>query len=69
MLDIKDIDDSLIKFTLTINMEVSMILEKLNIVYEWLFSPEEREPVGFIAVFFMNILLSFTIAIWVKVVL
>ena len=30
---------------------------------------EEREPVGFIAVFFMNILLSFTIAIWVKVVL
>jgi hypothetical protein len=50
-------------------MEVSMILEKLNVVYEWLFSPEEREPVGFIAVFFMNILLSFTIAIWVKVVL
>tara|TARA_B100001250_G_scaffold383039_1_gene376685 strand:- start:1951 stop:2103 length:153 start_codon:yes stop_codon:yes gene_type:complete len=50
-------------------MEVSMILEKLNVVYEWLFTEEEREPVGFIAVFFMNILLSFTIAIWVKVVL
>jgi len=69
VLDIKDIDDSLIKFKLTINMEVSMILEKLNVVYEWLFTEEEREPVGFIAVFFMNILLSFTIAIWVKVVL
>ena len=41
----------------------------MNTIYEWLFSDEERAPIGFIQVFFMNIVLSFTIALWVKEVL
>ena len=27
----------------------------MNRVYEWLFSEQERKPIGFIAVFFMSV--------------
>ena len=34
-------------------------------VYDWLFTEEERTPIGFISAFFMNILLSTTITIFI----
>ena len=34
-------------------------------VYEWLFTEEEREPIGFIPAFFMNILISTAIALFI----
>ncbi len=34
-------------------------------VYQWLFTEEERTPIGFIPAFFMNILLSTTITIFI----
>ena len=39
-----------------------------NNCYEWLFSEEERKPVGYIIVFFMVILLSITISLFVVAV-
>ena len=33
--------------------------------YEWLFTDEERTPIGYIAVFFMIILLSTAISLFV----
>ena len=33
----------------------------LNNCYEWLFSEEERKPIGFIAVFFLIIIVSIAI--------
>jgi len=37
----------------------------LNNCYEWLFSEEERRPIGYIAVFFIVILLSTVISLFV----
>ena len=37
----------------------------LNNCYEWLFSEEERRPVGYIVVFFMSILLSTAICLFI----
>ena len=37
----------------------------LNNCYEWLFSEEERTPIGFIIVFFMIIILSLAISLFV----
>jgi hypothetical protein len=37
----------------------------LNRLYEWLFSEEERLPIGFIPLFFMIILISTVICIFV----
>ena len=37
----------------------------LNNCYEWLFTEEERRPIGFIVVFFMTILLSVAISLFV----
>ena len=37
----------------------------LNRLYEWLFSEEERTPIGFIPLFFMIILISTIICIFV----
>ena len=34
-------------------------------LYEWLFSDEERRPIGYIAVFFMIILISTAISLFV----
>ena len=46
-----------------------MVLEKLNNIYKWLFSEEERAPIGFIPAFFMNILLSTSITLFIIMVL
>ena len=37
----------------------------LNNCYEWLFSEQERRPIGFIVVFFMTIIISFTITLFI----
>ena len=37
-------------------------------LYEWLFSIEERTPIGYIAVFFMIILISTVISLFVVAV-
>ena len=34
-------------------------------VYEWLFTEEERAPIGFIPTFFMNIILSISITVFI----
>ena len=39
-----------------------MILEKL---YLWLFTEEERTPIGFIPIFFMNIVISTVITLFI----
>ena len=40
----------------------------LNNCYEWLFSEEERRPFGFIIVFFMIILTSTVVALFIVAV-
>ena len=40
----------------------------LNNCYEWLFSKEERQPIGYIAVFLLTILISVTVALFVVAV-
>ena len=40
----------------------------LNNCYEWLFSEQERRPIGFIVVFFMTIIISFTITLFIVAV-
>jgi len=37
----------------------------LNNCYEWLFSEEERKPIGFIPLFFMIILISTVVCIFI----
>ena len=37
----------------------------LNNCYEWLFSEEERKPIGFIPLFFMIILISTIVCIFI----
>ena len=37
----------------------------LNSFYKWLFSQEEREPIGFIPLFFMIILISAIVCIFI----
>ena len=37
----------------------------MNKLYEWLFSEEEREPIGFIPLFFMIILVSAIVCIFI----
>tara|TARA_R100000501_G_C2589368_1_gene89923 strand:+ start:64 stop:231 length:168 start_codon:yes stop_codon:yes gene_type:complete len=37
----------------------------LNNCYEWLFSEEERRPIGYIAVFFLTILISMAVALFI----
>ena len=37
----------------------------LNNCYEWLFSEKEREPIGFIPLFFMIILISTVVCIFI----
>ena len=38
----------------------------LNNCYEWLFTEEERAPIGFIASFFMTIIISTVICLFVS---
>ena len=40
----------------------------LNNCYEWLFSEQERRPIGFIVVFFLTIIISFTITLFIVAV-
>ena len=40
----------------------------LNNCYEWLFSEEEREPIGYIVVFFMIIVMSTMISLFIVAV-
>ena len=40
----------------------------LNNCYDWLFSVKERAPVGFIIVFFLTIIMSLTISLFVVAV-
>ena len=40
----------------------------LNNCYEWLFSEQERRPIGFIIVFFLTIIISFTITLFIVAV-
>ena len=49
---------SLTKFTL---MEVTMI----DRMYKWLFSEEERAPIGFIPLFFMIIVISTVVCLFI----
>jgi len=42
-------------------MEIIM----LNRLYEWLFSQEEREPIGFIPLFFIIIIVSTTVCLFI----
>ena len=37
----------------------------LNNCYEWLFSEEERRPIGYIVIFFMIIIISSVISLFV----
>tara|TARA_Y100000034_G_C6774669_1_gene345797 strand:- start:619 stop:807 length:189 start_codon:yes stop_codon:yes gene_type:complete len=37
----------------------------LNNCYEWLFSEEERRPIGYIAVFFLAMLISVFVALFI----
>ena len=37
----------------------------LDRLYDWLFSEEEREPIGFIPLFFMIILISTVVCIFI----
>ena len=37
----------------------------LNNCYEWLFNEQERRPIGFIVVFFMTIIISLTITLFI----
>ena len=37
----------------------------MNRLYEWLFSEKEREPIGFIPLFFMIILISAIVCIFI----
>ena len=37
----------------------------LNNCYEWLFSEEERKPIGYIPLFFMIILISTVVCIFI----
>ena len=37
----------------------------LNNCYEWLFSEEERQPIGYIAVFFLTILISMAVTLFI----
>ncbi len=37
----------------------------LNRLYEWLFSQEEREPIGFIPLFFIIIIVSTTVCLFI----
>ena len=40
----------------------------INNCYEWLFSEEERKPLGYIIVFFMIITISTTVALFIVAV-
>ena len=40
----------------------------LNNCYEWLFSEQERRPIGFIIVFFLTIIISLTITLFIVAV-
>ena len=40
----------------------------LNNCYEWLFNEQERRPIGFIVVFFMTIIISLTITLFIVAV-
>ena len=40
----------------------------LNNCYEWLFSEEERRPIGYIAVFFLTILISVVVTLFIVAV-
>ena len=40
----------------------------LNNCYEWLFSEQERRPIGFIIVFFLTIIMSLTITLFIVAV-
>ena len=40
----------------------------LNNCYEWLFSEEERRPIGYIVIFFMIIIISSVISLFVVAV-
>ena len=37
----------------------------LNSFYKWLFTQEEREPIGFISLFFMIILISTLVCLFI----
>jgi len=37
----------------------------MNKLYEWLFSEEERKPIGFITLFFMIILISTIVCVFI----
>ena len=40
----------------------------LNNCYEWLFSEEERRPIGYIVVFFLTILISIVVTLFIVAV-
>ena len=40
----------------------------LNNCYEWLFNEQERRPIGFIIVFFLTIIISLTITLFIVAV-
>ena len=44
---------------------ITSIGENMNKLYEWLFSQEERKPIGFIPLFFMIILISTIVCIFI----
>ena len=51
------------------NIKVTMMNKNkstfLNNCYEWLFSEEERRPIGYIAVFFLAMLISVFVALFI----
>ena len=44
---------------------ITSIGENMNKLYEWLFSEEERKPIGFITLFFMIILISTIVCVFI----
>ena len=47
----------------SLTLPLRWIVSKAIIVEEWLFTEEERAPMGFIYLFFMNIMISIAICI------
>ena len=57
---INGVEDSTLS---SIKLESIMKSSFLHNCYEWLFSEEERRPLGFILIFFMTIIISISISL------
>ena len=52
----------------SISMPFIWLVNKMEIIDSWVFTDEERAPMGFIYLFFMNILISTVICLFILIV-